>query len=130
MLSILGGVVSGIFGIGKSYMQERREIKAAEHERTLKQISGEQEWDNTQAANSRDSWKDEYITLIFTTPFVLLFVGALFDLPWLLVRVKEAMNIVDKDIPTEYWYLLSVIVAASMGVKGVIAAIKRIREGK
>jgi len=130
MIPILGPIVTGLFSLGKSYMDERKEVKAAEHQRTLKHITGEQEWDTLQAKNSGDSWKDEYLTLIFTSPFVILFVGVLFDVPELIVRMKEAFIVIDTEVPTEYWYLLSVIVAASFGVKSVIKGIQKIRGGK
>jgi len=129
MLPFLGPIISGLFGIGKSYMDERKEIGAAKHQRELKHITGEQEWDTLQAKNSGESWKDEYLTLIFTSPFVIMFVGVLFDVPMLIVRMKEAFNVVDQDIPDEYWYLLSVIVAASFGVKSVIKGIQKLRGG-
>ena len=130
MISLISSVVGGLIGIGKTYMEERKEVKAAEHQRTLKHITGEQEWDTLQAKNSGDSWKDEYLTLIFTSPFVILFVGVLFDVPELIVRMKEAFIVIDTEVPTEYWYLLSVIVAASFGVKSVIKGIQKIRGGK
>jgi len=130
MIPFIGPIISGIFGIGETYLKNKGEIKKAEHERKLKHISGEQEWDMEQAKNSGESWKDEYLTLIFTSPFVILFVGVLFDVPMLIVRMKEAFVVIDTEVPTEYWYLLSVIVAASFGVKSVIKGIQKIRGGK
>ena len=129
MIPVIGPIVSGLFSLGKSYMDERKEIKAAEHQRKLKHIEGTQEWDVLQAKNSGESWKDEYLTLIFTSPFVIMFVGVLFDVPELIERMKLAFNVVDQEIPTEYWYLLSVIVAASFGVKSVIKGIQKLRGG-
>jgi len=129
MIPFIGPLITGLFGLGKSYMDERKEIKAAKHQRELKHITGEQEWDTLQAKNSGESWKDEYLTLIFTSPFVIMFVGVLFDVPMLIDRMRDAFHVVDQDIPDEYWYLLSVIVAASFGVKSVIKGIQKLRGG-
>ena len=37
MISLIGTAISGLFSIGKSYMEERREVKKAKHERQIKQ---------------------------------------------------------------------------------------------
>ena len=36
------------------------------------------EWENVQAANQNNTWKDEYITVIVTAPYPLLLVGGIY----------------------------------------------------
>ena len=124
MIPFIGPLISGLFGIGKQYMSDKAEVKAAKHERELTTIKGDQAWDEIQANNSNNSWKDEYLTIILTLPFVAMFLAVVFGAEEMVLRFQQAFMVLDKDVPDEYWYLLSVVVAASFGVKKVIDVIK------
>ena len=129
MIPFIGPLISGLFGIGKQYMSDKAEVKAAKHERELTTIKGDQAWDEIQANNSNNSWKDEYLTIILTLPFVAMFLAVVFGATEMVLRFKQAFQVLDQDVPDEYWYLLSVVVAASFGVKKVIDVIKAKRQG-
>ena len=55
----------------------RMKVAKAEAEANVmeKKATGEIDWDLTQAEASADSWKDEWLTIIFTLPLVLLLFG-------------------------------------------------------
>lgn len=127
MLGIISSVVGGIFGIGKQYMQRKQEEAQAKHERKLKVIKGEQDWDMIQAKNSGESWKDEFITLVVFSPFIGMFVAVLFGDVEMVERFKEAFIVLDSEVPEEYWYLLSAITAASFGIKKIVEGVQKIR---
>jgi len=124
MLPILGSVVSGLFDVGKTYLKNKAEEKQAVHDRKITQIKQEGNWDEIQASNSNNSWKDEYLTIILTLPFVAMFLAVIFEADEMVIRFKQAFMVLDEDVPDEYWYLLSVVVAASFGVKKIIDVIK------
>jgi hypothetical protein len=130
MIPFIGPIIEGVLGLGKTYMNNKAEEKAAVHKRKITQIKGDQDWDAIQAANSGNSWKDEYLTVILTSPFVCMFLAVVLDLPEVLGRFKEAFVVLDTNVPDEYWYLLSVVVAASFGLKKVVDVIQASRKGK
>jgi hypothetical protein len=124
MLPILGSVVSGLFDVGKTFLKNKAEEKQAIHDRKITQIKQDGNWDEIQASNSNNSWKDEYLTIILTLPFVAMFLAVIFEADEMVIRFKQAFMVLDEDVPDEYWYLLSVVVAASFGVKKIIDVIK------
>ena len=75
-----------------------------------RQATGEIDWDIEMAKSSDGSWKDEWLTVIFTLPLLLLMFGE-YD------RVSDFFLILD-SAPDWYQYLLGTIVAASFGFRG------------
>jgi hypothetical protein len=75
-----------------------------------KKVTGEIDWDIEMAKSSADSWKDEWLTIIFTLPLVLLLFGEE-------ERVASFFSAL-ADCPDWYQYLLGTIVAASFGFRG------------
>ena len=124
MIPFIGPLISGIFGVGKQYLSNKAEKAQAKHDREITVIKGDQKWDEIQARNSGDSWKDEYLTIILTSPFVAMFLAAVLDEQEMVMRISDAFIVLKSDVPDEYWMLLSVVVAASFGVKKIIDVIK------
>ena len=75
-------------------------------------------WEEQAMKNSATSWKDEYLTIIFTIPLIACFI------PFLVPYVKEGF-IVLEEMPRWYQMTISVIVAASFGVRSVIGFMNR-----
>ena len=69
------------------------------------------DWERIMAQGSQSSWKDEWLTILFSIPLVLVFFG------------DTGRNIVAdgftalETMPEWYQYTLGVIVAASFGVR-------------
>ena len=75
-----------------------------------KKATGEIDWDITQAKASEGSWKDEWLTVVFTLPLILLLFGE-----------EERVNnffLALSNCPEWYQYMLGTIVAASFGFRG------------
>ena len=76
-----------------------------------KQATGEIDWDLKMADASASSWKDEWLTIIFSVPLVLSFCG-----DWGRKIVADGFEAL-ATMPEWYQYTLGVIVAASFGVR-------------
>ena len=118
---LLNAILGPLGAIASSWLDGRNEkIKAdtkvkvarAEAEATVmqKKATGEIDWDITQAKASESSWKDEWLTVVFTLPLILLMFGE-----------EERVNnffLALNNCPEWYQYLLGTIVAASFGFRG------------
>jgi len=120
-LPIVGPIIESITGLGKTYLEGKNaKMKAkAEAEATVMIKSSESlaDWEKIQAQNAGNSWKDEWLTLLFSIPLIMSFI------PWAVPYVKEGFAVLE-TMPTWYQYALSVIVAASFGVRSAIGFIK------
>ena len=98
MLPLLGPLVSGLFDVGKSFLKNKAEEKQAIHDRKITQIKQEGNWDEIQAQNSNNSWKDEYLTIILTLPFVAMFLAVIFEADEMVIRFKGLPIFLETDI--------------------------------
>ena len=106
------GLIKTLVGVGGTFLQGKMDNKKAEIEgrnnaiqEKLKQ-SGT--WDEIHAKNSGESWKDEWVTLLFSIPLVLAFV------PSAVPYVEQGFRVLDL-MPDWYKQALAVLVAASVG---------------
>ena len=77
-----------------------------------KKATGEIDWDLAMAEGSKSSWKDEWITILFSVPLILAFCGE-----WGRGVVQEGFTAL-QAMPEWYQYSLGLIVAASLGMRG------------
>ncbi len=76
-----------------------------------KKATGEIDWDLKMADASANSWKDEWLTVIFSAPLILAFMG-----DWGRQIVSEGFTALEA-MPQYYQYTLGTIVAASFGTR-------------
>jgi hypothetical protein len=76
--------------------------------------TSEAEWERVMAEGSKDSWKDEWLTLLFSVPLILAFFG-----DWGRVIVEQGFLALEV-MPSWYQYTLGVIVSASFGVRSAV----------
>ena len=109
--NIVGSIVSG------KMEQKAAETKAkvakaeAQAQIMLSQATSEANWEKVMAEGSRDSWKDEYLVLLYSIPLILSFSG-----DWGRQTVADGFNALS-TMPSWYQYTLGVIVSASFGVR-------------
>jgi len=77
------------------------------------------DWERIMAQGSQTSWKDEWLTILFSIPLVLVFLG---DTGRDIVANGFAAL---ETMPDWYQYTLGVIVAASFGVRSATKFFRR-----
>lgn len=73
--------------------------------------TSEADWDRIMAEGSQNSWKDEWLTILFSIPLILSFCGE-----WGRTVTSEGFAALE-TMPQWYQYTLGVIVAASFGIR-------------
>ena len=76
-----------------------------------KQATGEIDWDLKMADATATSWKDEWLTILFSIPLILAFCG-----DWGRAVVADGFAAL-ADMPEYYQYTLGTIVADSFGMR-------------
>jgi hypothetical protein len=119
MLNMLIGPIADLAG---TWLNGKVETKAAETkvkvakaeaeaQIMLSRATSEADWEKIMAQGSQNSWKDEWLTILFSIPLILVFTG-----DWGREVVANGF-IALETMPEWYQYTLGVIVAASFGVR-------------
>jgi len=111
LLGVAGEAVTGFIDTKKAKAKQKLVKIEAETSLMEKQITGEIEWDVEAVKGSKDSWKDEYLTILFSIPLLLCF------LPFTVGYVERGFEALAMT-PDWYRYTLGIIVSASFGIKG------------
>ena len=106
-------LIQPLASLVSNHLKNKAEEKQAVHERKLEVIKHESNWDNIQATNSGTSWKDEWLTLLFSVPLVMAFVPS--AVPYVIEGFKAL-----EGMPEWYRVYLGVIMAASFGVRQLV----------
>jgi hypothetical protein len=114
MWTALIGPVSGLI---KDWFLARREKSQAKHVAQMEVISNTALWESKMAAATDRSWKDEWFTILLSTPIVAIIYGVVMNNTDVIHRVGLAFQQLD-SLPEWYQYLLFVAVFASFGIRG------------
>ena len=118
MLNLLIGPIADLAGtwlngkVEEKKAQAKTNVARAEAEAIVmqKKATGEIDWDLEMAKGSSSSWKDEWLTILFSIPLILAFIPGMEEVVANGFAQLQAM-------PEWYQYSLGVIVAASFGVR-------------
>jgi hypothetical protein len=119
MIQALIGPIANLAG---TWLNGKVETKAAETKAKVakseaeakimvSRATSEADWEKIMAQGSQASWKDEWLTILFSIPLILVFTGE-----WGREVVQNGFVALD-TMPQWYSYTLGVIVAASFGVR-------------
>ena len=108
---LAGDIIGGVIETKKAKAKQKLVKIEAETEVIKQQIKGEIDWDVEAIKGSKESWKDEYLTILFSIPLLLCF------LPFTVEYVERGFAALAMT-PDWYKYTLGVIVSASFGIKG------------
>jgi len=118
MLAALIGPIADLAGtwmsgkVEEKKAQSATKVAKAQAEAIVmqKKATGEIDWDLEMAKGSQSSWKDEWLTILFSIPLILAFTPGMEDL------VRNGFQQLEQ-MPEWYQYSLGVIVAASFGTR-------------
>lgn len=110
-------IIGELFAIARTWLQGRQKVQEAKDDRAAELVKQVGTWDQIMAQGSNTSWKDEWLTVLFSIPLILCF------FPFAVEHVQAGFVVLD-TMPEWYKYTLSVIVAASFGVNKAIGFIK------
>jgi len=110
---MIGALISSLTGLATSIIDGKTQVKLTEAEIKKKQLTGEIDWDIEAMRATENSWKDEWITLLFSIPLILAFCG-----DWgndIVARGFASLEV----MPQWYQIALGGIVSASIGMRSV-----------
>jgi len=110
---MIGQLIGSIGNLASTYLDGKVAIQKANAEIKVKQATGEIDWDIEAIKATQNSWKDEWITLLFSIPLILAFCG-----DWGNDIVQAGFAALE-TMPTWYQYSLGGIVSASIGMRSV-----------
>ena len=118
MLTALIGPIANLAGtwlegkVEKTKAETGAKVAKAKAEAVImeKKATGEIDWDITMAEGSKHSWKDEWLTILFSIPLILAFIPGMEEV------VANGFQQLEQ-MPEWYQYSLGVIVAASFGTR-------------
>jgi hypothetical protein len=119
MIQALLGPISSLAGtwlegrVETAKAETGAKVAKAKAEATImeKKACGEIDWDLKMADASAASWKDEWLTILFSIPLILAFCGE-----WGRQIVSEGFAALEA-MPEYYQYTLGVIVSASFATR-------------
>ena len=119
MLAALIGPIADLAGtwmsgkVAEKKAQSATKVAMAQAEAVVmqKKATGEIDWDLKMADASAHSWKDEWLTVLFSVPLILAFCGE-----WGRQIVSDGFTALEA-MPQYYQYTLGTIVAASFGTR-------------
>lgn len=118
MLNLLIGPITQLAGtwldgkVEKTKAETGAKVAKAKAEAVImeRKATGELDWDLEMAKGSQSSWKDEWLTVLFSIPLVMAFIPGMEEV---VANGFKQLN----SMPEWYQYSLGVIVAASFGVR-------------
>ena len=110
---IIGQLLGAVGGLATTYLDGKVAVQKANAEIKVRQATGEIDWDIEAIKATQNSWKDEWITLLFSIPLILAFCGQWGN------DIVHAGFVALEIMPDWYQYSLGGIVSASIGMRGV-----------
>ena len=110
---MIAQLIGSLTGLATSVIDSKTQIKLTEAEIKKKQLTGEIDWDLEAMRATENSWKDEWITLLFSIPLILAFCGE-----WGNAIVAQGFASLE-IMPQWYQIALGGIVSASIGMRSV-----------
>lgn len=140
---MIGLILGKLFGIGETWVEAKTRQATAKVEnkialdqaKTNASITKEQkdadatnDIDLIAVKNQRYTWTDEYVKVIFTLPFILMF------FPWTQGYVVEGFKAFQLHTPEWYQYVIYAIVISELGMRRMFMklfeTVSTIRTGK
>ena len=113
MIGALSTLLGSVGGLATSWVDGKTAVQKAEAQIRMKEATGEIDWELAAIRATQSSWKDEWLTVLFSIPLILSFCGS-----WGRQVVTDGF-IALQQMPDWYQISLGAIVAASFGIRSV-----------
>lgn len=128
-IPIIGSIVSGITGfftkkqeIKKTRLVAQGKLAQAKQEGQQSLEMTDAEWESLSVQTQNESWKDEYITIIITSPFITILmgsIGAALGFEWGVQVVTGTVQGLREmaSLGMDYGTIINAVVFAAVGLK-------------
>jgi len=116
-MSILTTLIGPIANLAKGYLSNKAEEKQATHARKMSVIENDADWEAKMADASKDSWKDEFWTIVLAIPVFMVGYAIAANDVTVIARVVTGFEALEK-LPEWYQYLLFIAISSSFGIRG------------
>lgn len=116
-MSILNALVGPITNLAGNFLKNKAEEKQAKHQAKMSIIQNDADWESKMADASKDSWKDEFWTIVLAIPVFMVGYAIAANDVTIIARVSTAFEALEK-LPEWYQYLLFIAISSSFGVRG------------
>ena len=113
MLNLLIGPA---MDLAKDFIKGKADEKKAIQERKISAIQNDADWETKMADATKDSWKDEFWSIVLALPIIAIAYSVAIDDVSIIDRVKQGFEVLN-NLPEWYQYLLFIAVSASFGLK-------------
>ena len=116
-MSIFTALIGPLAGVAKTYMSNKAAEKQAKHTAKMSVIKNDANWESKMADASKDSWKDEFWTIILSIPLFMVGYAIAANDVTIIDRVATGFAALE-NLPEWYQYLLFIAISSSFGVRG------------
>lgn len=102
--------------LGKELIKGKAEEKKAIQQARINKIQNDANWEASMADATKNSWKDEWFTIILSMPLIGIAYGVAVDDPQVIERVNRSFEVLS-GTPDFYQQMLFIAVLASFGIK-------------
>ena len=102
--------------LAKDFIKGKADEKKAIQERKINAIQNDADWESKMADATKNSWKDEFFSVILSLPLIAVAYSVAMDDRAIIERVNEGFAALSA-LPEWYQYLLFIAVSASFGLK-------------
>jgi len=110
-------LIGAVTSLVADWLKGQRDKSEAKHKAQMEVLGNTALWEQKMAEASNTSWKDEWFTVLLSTPIVAIIYGVVMDSERVIYRVGLAFNQLN-SLPEWYQFLLFVAVFASFGIRG------------
>src|SRR5210317_198032 len=115
--------------LGKEFLKGKADEKKALQQRKINAIQNDADWESKMADATKNSWKDEFFSIILSLPLIAVAYSVVMDDTALIDRVNEGFVALNQ-LPEWYQYLLFIAVSASFGLKSADKIMSMKKGGK
>jgi hypothetical protein len=113
---MLNMLIGPAIDLAKDFVKGKADEKKAIQERKIQAIQNDANWEEKMADATKNSWKDEFFSVILSLPLLAVAYSVAMDDTAVIERLNAAFDTLN-TLPEWYQYLLFIAVSASFGLK-------------